>query len=69
MIKYDGYEITEGEYYRQVFCNGEQRYRWKMSGRAEGKTIFHTWNEVGDTFRERCIKCGMSRFINKWVGI
>ena len=65
MIKYHGLEISEGEYYRQVFCNGEQRYRRKMRGEVEGKTLFHAWRDVGDKFMEQCTTCGMVRFINK----
>ncbi len=68
MYKYRGLELTEEEYYIQLFCNGLQRYKRKMSGKAEGRSLFHAWRDVGDSFREQCTKCGDVRFINTWVG-
>ena len=69
MIKYNGWELSEEEYYRHLFCNGLQRYRRKMRDEVEGESIFHECRDVGDTFTERCAKCGMTRFINKFIGV
>lgn len=63
MIKYGPYELTEEQYYEQIYCNGKQCYKWKLRGEAEGQAIFHNWVETGDTFTETCSKCGKTRWI------